>query len=148
MIEAINWIIANRQTYHIVIASMSLGFPIEVVSVDSAVSNMVESGITTVISAGNSGSGSNNIYTPGSVDEAITVAATNQFDDITDYSSQGGISRYAGNTIKPDVAAPGEAFSLCHFSAQIRTTMRLKARGPSSIGMILLLCRARPCQLR
>jgi hypothetical protein len=44
------------------------------------------------------------------VDEVITIAATNQFDNIADYSSQGGTSRYTGNTVKPDVAAPGGSF--------------------------------------
>ena len=56
---------------------------------DSAVVNLVNSGVTTIVAAGNSGSGSNYIYTPGSVDEVITVAAMNQFDNIASYSSQG-----------------------------------------------------------
>jgi len=110
LIDAINWIIANRQTYHIVITSMSLGFTAEVSTVDAALVNLVKSGITTVVSAGNSGPGGNYIYTPGSVDEVITVAATNQFDNIADYSSQGGTSRYQGKTIKPDITAPGGSF--------------------------------------
>jgi subtilisin family serine protease len=110
LINGINWIIANRMTYHITVVSMSLGFPSEEVTVDSAVVNLVNSGVTTVVAAGNSGSGTNYVYTPGSVDEVITVAATNQFDDIADYSSQGGTSRYTGKTIKPDLAAPGGSF--------------------------------------
>ena len=46
----------------------------------------------------------------GSVDEVITVAAMNQFDNIASYSSQGGTSRYTGKTIKPDITAPGGSF--------------------------------------
>ena len=110
LINGINWIIANRMTYHITVASMSLGFSSEVSSVDSAVLNLVNSGVSTVVAAGNSGSGSNKIYTPGSVDEVITVAAMNQFDNIASYSSQGGTSRYTGKTVKPDVTAPGGSF--------------------------------------
>jgi subtilisin family serine protease len=110
LLSAIDWIIANREAYHIVITSMSLGFSSEVSTVDAALVNLVNSGITTIVSAGNSGPGANNIYTPGSVDEVITVAATNQFDNIVHYSSQGGTSRYEGNTIKPDIAAPGGSF--------------------------------------
>jgi subtilisin family serine protease len=110
LISAIDWIIANREAYHIVIASLSLGFSSEVPTVDSALANLVNSGITTIVSAGNSGPGGNKIYTPGSVDEVITVAATNQFDNIADYSSQGGASRYTGNTVKPDIAALGGSF--------------------------------------
>ena len=110
LINGINWIIANRITYHITVASMSLGFGSEVSTVDSALVNLVNSGVTTVVAAGNSGSGANYIYTPGSVDEVITVAAANQFDNIASYSSQGGTSRYTGKTTKPDISAPGGSF--------------------------------------
>jgi subtilisin family serine protease len=107
LINGINWIIANRVSNHITVASLSLGFSSEVSSVDSAIVNLVNSGITTVVAAGNDGYLANNIYTPGSVDEAITVAAMNQFDNIAGYSSQGGTSRYTGKTAKPDITAPG-----------------------------------------
>jgi subtilisin family serine protease len=110
LISGINWLIANRITYHITVASMSLGFTTEASSVDSAMLNLVNSGVTAVVAAGNGGSGSNSIYTCGSVDEVITVAAMNQFDDIASYSSQGGTSRYTGKTTKPDITAPGGSF--------------------------------------
>jgi subtilisin family serine protease len=110
LINGINWIIENRITYHITVASLSLGFSSEVTAVDSAVQNLVDSGITTIVSAGNSGEGGNYIYTPASVDSVLTVAATNQFDNIASYSSQGGTSQSNGNTIKPDIAAPGGSF--------------------------------------
>jgi subtilisin family serine protease/3',5'-cyclic AMP phosphodiesterase CpdA len=110
LISGLNWLVANRVAYHITVASMSLGFTSEVVSVDAAVLNLVNSGICTIVSASNSGSGTNYIYTPGSVDEVLTVAAMNQFDDVTSYSSQGGASRYTGQTIKPDITAPGGSF--------------------------------------
>jgi serine protease AprX len=107
VISGINWIIANKETYHITVASISLTFSSEKSTIDSAVLSLVNSGVTTVVAAGNDGSGTNNIYTPSSVDEVITVAAMNQFDNITDYSSQGGTSRYTGKTVKPDITAPG-----------------------------------------
>lgn len=110
LISGINWVIANRVAYHITVASMSLGFSSEVSSVDAAVLNLVNSGVSTIVAAGNSGLGANNIYTPGSVDEVLTVAAMNQFDGVTSYSSQGGPSRYTGATMKPDVTAPGGSF--------------------------------------
>ena len=110
LVGGLNWVIANRVLYHITVASMSLGFTSEVSSVDAAILNLVNSGVSTIVAAGNSGSGANNIYTPGSVDEALTVAAINQFDGVTSYSSQGGTSRYTGATVKPDVAAPGGSF--------------------------------------
>jgi subtilisin family serine protease len=110
MVRGINWLIANRVAYHVTVASMSLGFSSEVSSVDAAVLNLVNSGVSTIVAAGNSGSGANNIYTPGSVDEVLTVAALNQFDGVTSYSSQGGTSRYNSATMKPDVTAPGGSF--------------------------------------
>jgi subtilisin family serine protease len=112
LLNGINWVVANRQAYHIVITSMSLGSTTEDSTVDAAVANLVKSGITTIVSAGNRnpGSGGNYVYTPGSVDEVITVAATNQFDNIASYSCQGGTSRYTGKTTKPDIAAPGGSF--------------------------------------
>jgi subtilisin family serine protease len=109
-ISGVNWIIANRQAYHITVASMSLAYPAEFSIIDSAVVNLVNSGVTTVVAAGNQYSGANNIFPPGDVDEVITVAAMNQFDSITAYSSQGGTSRYTGKTIKPDITAPGGSF--------------------------------------
>jgi outer membrane protein assembly factor BamB len=109
-ISGINWVIANRMSYHITVASMSLGFGSEQSSVDSAVVNLVNSGVATIVSAGNSGAGGNIIYTPGSVDEVTTVAAMNQFDSIASYSSQGGTSHSTGNTVKPDITAPGGSF--------------------------------------
>jgi subtilisin family serine protease len=106
LLSGINWIISNRITYHITVASMSIGLDEESPSVDSAVRNLVNSGVTVVASAGNGESGGNNIYSLASVDEVITVAGMNQFDNVASYSSQGGPS-YTGNTVKPDITAPG-----------------------------------------
>ena len=113
LVNGLNWVIANQVAYHITVASMSLGFDTEVPTVDNAVRNLVNSGICTIVAAGNNATGGgslNNIFTPGSVDEVLTVAAMNQFDGITSYSSPGGTSRFNGATVKPDVTAPGGSF--------------------------------------
>ena len=110
LINGLDWVIANRATLHITVASLSLGFGAEVSSVNVALVNLVNSGVCTVVSAGNDEAGGNYIYTPGSVDEVLTVAAMNQFDGVTSYSSEGGTSRYSGGTVKPDVTAPGGSF--------------------------------------
>ncbi len=107
LVSGIDWIIENRDKYHITAASMSLSFESEAPDADLAVLNLVNSGVSVTISSGNSGVGDNFIFSSGSVDEAITVAAMNQFDSITSYSSQGGKSKYTGYTTKPDIAAPG-----------------------------------------
>jgi len=113
LISGIDWIITNRIACHITVASMSLGFSDENVTVDNAVVNLVNSGVTTVVAAGNRAYavGDNYIYSPGSVDEVITVAAMNQFDNVASYSCQGGTSRYTGKTVKPDITAPGGSYS-------------------------------------
>ncbi|MFX0212293.1 MAG: S8 family serine peptidase, partial [Candidatus Hodarchaeota archaeon] len=105
VIEAFNWIKNNKETYHITIASGSFSFRETVSSVDSAAAALVNSGVTVVLSAGNYGQGSNSIYSPGQVDGVITVAASDDYDEITTYSSEG--PGEVSNTTKPDIAAPG-----------------------------------------
>ncbi|MFX1249525.1 MAG: S8 family serine peptidase [Promethearchaeota archaeon] len=105
VIEAFNWIKNNKEPYHIIVASGSFSFRDTVTSVDSAAAALVNSGVTVVLSAGNYGQGSNSIYSPGQVDGAITVAASDDYDIITSYSSEG--PGEVSNTTKPDIAAPG-----------------------------------------
>ncbi|MHA1781228.1 MAG: Ig-like domain-containing protein [Candidatus Thorarchaeota archaeon] len=104
LVDGLNWVYNNAQTYHITVASMSLGFSSTVASVDTATANLVSKGIVTTVSAGNDGQGANNINTPGHVDEVICVAASGDHNQITDYSSEGPGHL---NTMKPDLAAPG-----------------------------------------
>ncbi len=106
IIDGINWIINNKMIYNITTISMSLGGGPGDLALINAVNNAVENGIVTVVAAGNSGPGYNFIGSPGDADNVITVAAMSINDEITDYSSQGGLS-YTGKTIKPDITAPG-----------------------------------------
>ncbi|MFW9972477.1 MAG: DUF4350 domain-containing protein, partial [Candidatus Odinarchaeota archaeon] len=109
IVDGINWVITNRMDYNITTMSLSLGGASGDTAVINAVNSAVENGIVTVVSAGNSGPGGNFIGSPGDADNVITVAAMSVDDEITDYSSQGGPS-YTGNTIKPDITAPGGSF--------------------------------------
>ncbi len=110
MIAAIDWVIANRTDLNITVMSMSLGLvdndgdPVSHAGVISAVNNAVENGIVTVVSAGNDRNKYTYLSSPADADNVITVAATNINDQIAYYSSQGTT---AGNTIKPDITAPG-----------------------------------------
>lgn len=106
IINGINWAINNKKIYNITVMSMSLGGSAGQTSLIDAVNNAVKNGIVTVVAAGNSGPGANNIGSPGDADDVITVAAMSDSDNITYYSSQGG-SSYTGATTKPDIAAPG-----------------------------------------
>ncbi|MGN9811775.1 S8 family serine peptidase [Micromonospora sp. BQ11] len=61
-----------------------------------------------VVAAGNEGGGSNPVGTvgsPGSADEALTVAAVDSADRIAPFSSRG--PRVGDAALKPDIAAPG-----------------------------------------
>jgi len=106
LIAGINWVIANRNSYNITVISLSVGGAAGDTGTINAVNNAVANGIVTVVSAGNDDIGGNNIGSPGDADKVLTVAAVSFTDNITDYSSEGGLS-YTGATVKPDLAAPG-----------------------------------------
>lgn len=64
-----------------------------------------ESGALFVVSAGNSGPGSQTVGSPGSADAALTVGAVDRDDALADFSSRG--PRVGDGAVKPDVTAPG-----------------------------------------
>jgi len=103
-----DWVIANKDTYNITVASMSIG--IEKGGVDTTfdqkADTMVENGIVTVVSAGNDFPGYT-IGSPGTAAYVITVAATNDQNGIASYSSNGDSAKNEYGLTKPDVAAPG-----------------------------------------
>ncbi len=123
IIDGIDWVITNRETYNITVMSMSLGLvnpddtPGTSSAMISAVNNAVENGIVVVAAAGNDGPGGNNVPSPGDADNAIAVAAMNYNDQVTYYSSQGGSAAHQ-NTTKPDIMAPGgSVYDMNMFSA-------------------------------
>ncbi|MFW9970232.1 MAG: S8 family serine peptidase [Candidatus Odinarchaeota archaeon] len=117
IISGIEWVIMNKMFFNITSMSLSLGGDPGNTAMINAVNSAVENGIVTVVSAGNDGPGGNNVGSPGDADNVITVAAMSYNDEITDYSSQGG-SSYSGNTVKPDITAPGGSINnLQMFSA-------------------------------
>jgi len=109
IVDGINWAITNRMVYNITVISMSLGGSGGQTAMITAVNNAVNSGIVTVVAAGNDGSGGDYIGSPGDADNVITVAAMSDADRVTDFSSQGGPS-YTGYTNKPDIMAPGGSY--------------------------------------
>jgi len=97
------------------IISMSLGGsgnPDDPMS--KAVDSVVDSGVVVVIAAGNSGPEERTIGSPGTARKAITVGATNKYNNIAYFSSRGPViwEDEEGNLetiglIKPDIVAPG-----------------------------------------
>ncbi|MFD5827267.1 S8 family peptidase [Lentzea sp. NPDC060358] len=61
-----------------------------------------QTGALFVVAAGNSGG---TIGSPGSADAALTVGAVDRDDSLAEFSSRG--PRWANNSIKPDITAPG-----------------------------------------
>lgn len=108
---------------HLDVLSMSLGGsgnPDDAISL--AVDNAVDAGVVAVIAAGNSGPGENTIGSPGTSRKAITVGATDKFDQIAWFSSRGPViwTDENGNTkylMKPDVVAPGVDICAAEFDS-------------------------------
>jgi subtilisin family serine protease len=111
IIAGMEWVIQNRVAYHIVVASMSVGLEngATYTTLDEKADTMVANGIVTAVSAGNDYP-QYTIGSPGTAAYVLTVAATNDLDGITSYSSNGDTAKNEYGLIKPDVAAPGGTF--------------------------------------
>lgn len=124
IITAVNWVVANKNTYGIKIIQMSISGVGASDGTDPesvAFNNAVNSGLVAVISAGNSGPVKYTISRPATAANVITVGAiadpgyitgelkTGLVDNgfyLAPFSSRGPT---ANNKIKPDVVAPGVA---------------------------------------
>jgi len=95
VISGINWVASNHGSGPAV-ASMSLGGGISSAT-DSAITNLVNSGVTTVVAAGNNNVDAIN-SSPARVGVAITVGATTIADAKAYYSNFGSVV---------DIWAPG-----------------------------------------
>ena len=133
VLAALDWLIANKNTYNVRVVNMSLGTPAinsyEDDPICNAVRKLVNAGVVVVAAAGNNGKDANGrkiygaIHCPGNEPSAITVGASNSFgtdprneDSVTSYSSRGPTRSYSvdsyglvhyDNLIKPDLVAPG-----------------------------------------
>ena len=111
--EAVDDMVAQRIAHDIKVVNMSLGIigsPGISVTLRNKVNNMVSNGIVAVVSAGNDGpgtAGANLVDDPGRAGLAITVAASNDENELTAYTSSGFSSPDSSEDYKPDVMAPG-----------------------------------------
>jgi len=103
-IQGIEWVISHRIRPAII--NLSLGGELSRAQ-NEAVQNAINAGITVIVAAGNHESVSSCNQSPGSTFEAITVGATNRYDNVSTFSS-------AGPCV--DILAPGEEI----WSASIR----------------------------
>jgi serine protease AprX len=116
VIAGLNWIVANRQKYHIRVLNLSFGAPPESYywndPLNQAVMAAWQAGIVVVASAGNNGPTPMTIGVPGNVPYVITAGAmTDNFtpyiptdDRLASFSSTG--PTYEG-FVKPEMVAPG-----------------------------------------
>ncbi len=144
VINAVNFVVANRAALGVKVITMSLGHPIyEPAANDplvAAVQNAVAKGIVVVVSAGNFGgnpetreTGYAGITSPGNAPAAITVGAVDTLqtdsrndDEVAWYSSRGP-TWYDGFQ-KPDVVAPGS-----HLVSNISTKSTIYRDYPNGI---------------
>ena len=89
------------------IISMSLGGPVQVDDpLVDAVEEATDEDISVVVSAGNSGTNTQTISSPGTAESAITVGATEEpYDEVAFFSSAGPTPNE--QRVKPEVVAPG-----------------------------------------
>ncbi|MDO8682908.1 MAG: S8 family serine peptidase [Armatimonadota bacterium] len=110
---AIDNMVSNREGHKIKVLNMSLHVEGADVPLRNKVNNMVSNGIIAVIAAGNKGPGTGSAYDvddPGRAGKAITVGASNDVNQLTNYSSCGFTSPGSNEDNKPDILAPGGSY--------------------------------------
>jgi len=108
--SAIDDLVATRVANKIKVMNLSLGVSGIDTTIRAKVNTAVNNGIVVVVSAGNDGP-TGVIGDPGRAAMALTVAASNDNDQLTDYSSIGfsnpGSISGQQEDYKPDISAPG-----------------------------------------
>jgi hypothetical protein len=118
--SAIDDMVAKRSVYNIKIMNLSLGVigsPGIDTSTRQKINNAALNGILPVISAGNDGPGNtaaSEIDDPGRAAMALTIGASNDINQLTEYTSQGfaspGSISGQEEDYKPDILAPGGSY--------------------------------------
>jgi subtilisin family serine protease len=111
VVSGIDWVTANHSASRPSVANMSLGGSAST-TLDNAVINSINSGVTYCVAAGNSRANAGN-YSPARVAAAITVAATASNDAFaTSYSNYGSVV---------DILAPGSSIKSAYYTSNTAT---------------------------
>jgi serine protease AprX len=149
-IAGLQWVVANRSTYGIEVVNASLGS--EGCSngsdaASAAVDNAVAAGLVVVVAAGNEGSASCTIGSPGAARDAITAGAMADLSEngftLASFSSRGPT---ADGRVKPDLVAPGVniASSAANTSNQYAVGSGTSMAAPFVAGVAALMLDAGP----
>ena len=112
----------------------------------TVVENVRAAGIAVVASAGNSGSSCSTIDAPPAIyDAAISVAATDNADLVTSFSSRGPVTVDGSGRLKPDLSAPGSQIRSSYLGGGYAYLSGTSMAGPHVAGMVALLVSAAPC---
>jgi subtilisin family serine protease len=109
-----------------------------------AISKLRALGIASVVAAGNDGPRKSSIKIPGSCPDAITVAATDQRDQVTDFSSRGPAVWKNAVVEKPDLAAPGKDINSADTGGGYRTRSGTSMAAPHVTGLLALVFQRGP----
>jgi subtilisin family serine protease len=114
--EGVDDLVTQRLAHGIKVANISIGIdgsPGLDSTLRAKVNTAANNGIVVVVAAGNDGPGTaaaNQIDDPGRAAKAITVAASNDVNQLTSYTSSGFSSPGSDEDYKPDVMAPGGSY--------------------------------------
>ncbi|MFX1513769.1 MAG: S8 family serine peptidase, partial [Promethearchaeota archaeon] len=139
IVKGIDWAVANNAS----IISMSLGGGPGDVSplINTAVDAAWENGVMVVIAAGNDGPKPGTVSSPGLASRAITVGASNVYNDVSFFSGRGPSTT---GVVDPDVLAPGRGILSTFIGGSYEVYSGTSMAAPAVAGVAALLLSAVP----
>lgn len=125
IIEGLNWAIDNQMQ----VVSMSLGSSSYSQTFEEAINKVHAAGIIQVVSAGNSGPGSNTVTYPARFPVTIAVAATDINNQVPSWSSRG---------TQVDIAAPGVDINSTYLNGKYKLMSGTSMAAPHVTGVVAL----------